>query len=40
MAIGILRSACAVIINQAAWAFLKSHRLDADPKYKPYVITR
>jgi hypothetical protein len=27
-------------INQAAWAFLKSHRLDADPKYKPYVITR
>ena len=25
-------------INQAAWGFLKAHRLGADPKYKPYII--
>ena len=25
-------------INKAAWAFLKAHRLEAEPKYKPYAI--
>jgi poly(3-hydroxybutyrate) depolymerase len=25
-------------INKAAWEFLKAHRLETEPKYKPYVI--
>ena len=27
-------------INKAAWEFLKTHRLTADPKYKEYIITK
>jgi poly(3-hydroxybutyrate) depolymerase len=27
-------------INKAAWDFLKAHRLEADPKYKEYIITK